>query len=295
MSVETEFDDSNLPDVEETENEARKMGWVPEEEFKGKKDHWVSAEEFVERGRTLMPILRQNNRRLQQELDKQTSKVQTLETKLSNAERVMEKLEKHFTDANRRAVDIAKAQLKEELKQAREDGDVDKEFEVQDKLDDLRKRVSALDEETSEADKSRKADEPRESQYSPEFKEWLKENSWFDKDKKKTKLVVRIGEDLREEGIDLTGREFMDACMERYDELHGENEEEEEKPVRRTSKVESSSGRKPSKGGSKSYADLPAAAKQACDEDADDLVGEGRRYKTLEDWRKAYAKIYFAE
>ena len=46
------------------EQEARTLGWVPAEEFKGDPNRWVDAETFVERGHTVMPILRKNNERL---------------------------------------------------------------------------------------------------------------------------------------------------------------------------------------------------------------------------------------
>lgn len=291
MSVDLENDDGIS---EEIEQEARNMGWVPQEEFRGNKDHWVDADEFVERGRTVMPILLQNNKRLQKEIDKRNADIDNLRTKLQNAETVMTKLEKHYTEANKRAVDIAKVQLREELKQAREDNDLDKELEVQERLDDLRQREA-------EVEVPAKKDEPKPkgNEYTPEFKEWLGRNPWFDKDKKKTKLVTRIAEDLREEGSDLQGVEFFDECVRVYDEQYGESDDsedkEEKKPVRRpTSKVDSSSNRGGGRGG-KSWNDLPAAAKQVCDEDADDLVGPGKRYKNLKDWRDQYAKIYFAE
>lgn len=294
----TEFEDNDI-DTSEVETEARRMGWVPQEEFKGNKDHWVDADEFVERGKTVMPILLQNNKRLQKELDKNRLEVDNLKTKLANAETVMTKLEKHYTDANKRAVETAKSQLREELKQAREDGDIDKEFELRDKLDDIRDREREVEDPPTHKDKK---SESEDDKLSPEFRAWKKENPWFDgkspEDKKKTKLVTRIAEDLRDEGSDLMGVEFFDECVRRYEEQYEpEEEEEEEKPkVRRpTSKVESSTNRGPRRSGGKTFADLPADAKRACMEDVDDLVGPDKRYKTVDAWKATYAKIYFTE
>ena len=51
--------------VAPVEQEARTLGWVPAEEFKGDPNRWVDAETFVERGHTVMPILRKNNERLE--------------------------------------------------------------------------------------------------------------------------------------------------------------------------------------------------------------------------------------
>lgn len=296
--MDTEFEDNELP--EEIVAEARRMGWVPQEKFKGNKDHWVDADEFVERGKTVMPILLQNNKRLQMELDKNKAEVDNLKTKLANSETVMAKLEKHYTEANKRAVENAKTQLREELKQAREDGDLDKELEVREKLDDIREREKEIEEPVESKEKKT---EPSGNKLSPEFIAWKEENPWFDgpskEDKKKTKLVTRIAEDLREEGSELSGVEFFDECVRVYEEQYGEVEEEEEEEKPRTrrpvSKVESSANRRPRRSGGKTFADLPADAKRACMEDVDDLVGPDKRYKTVDAWKAQYAKIYFTE
>ena len=48
-------------------------------------------------------------------------------------------------------------------------------------------------------------------------------------------------------------------------------------------------------GGGKTYNDLPPDAKIACDGWSKQLVGEGRRHKTLADWRASYTKTFFEE
>jgi hypothetical protein len=301
MSVDQDVD-NDLPDRAEVETEARKLGWVPEEEFRGNKDHWVDADEFVERGRTLMPILRQNNRRLQGELLTRDREIDNLKSKLENMEKVQDKLEKHYTAANKRAVELAKVQLREELKQAREDNDVDAEMVILDKLDDVRKRENDISEESKKVDPPAKKPDDNKDGYTPEFRQWMKENPWFDgkspEDKKKTKLVTRIAEDLREEGSDLKGVEFFDECVRLYEKQYGDPDDEEEedpKPRRRAAnKVDVPSSRG-GRSGSKGYADLPADAKQACDEDIEEFVGADKKYKTAKEWRDQYAKIYFAE
>jgi hypothetical protein len=282
--------------VEEIEKEARALGWVPQEEFKGNKDRWVGAEEFVERGHTLMPLLSQNNKRLRAELSTRDQKIDTLTKQVQNANTAIEKLEQHYTEANKRAVDNAKAQLKEELKQAREDNDVDKEYEVREKLDELTERQREINAQRPEKKKEEEKKTPDDTGYTPEFKEWLSENSWFGQDKKKTKEITRIAEDLREDGTEFSGVDFFNECVRVWEERNGNSDEEEEKPRRPTSKVESSANRTSNrKAGGRTYADLPAEAKAACDGDADDFVGPGKRHKDLASWRAAYTKIYFTE
>src|SRR6185369_7112819 len=63
-----------------TEAEARKMGWVPQGEFRGPKEQWRDADEFVERGRTVLPIIRS-------QLDKEREKNAALSDKMEKFER----------------------------------------------------------------------------------------------------------------------------------------------------------------------------------------------------------------
>jgi hypothetical protein len=281
----------NEVDQESVEREARALGWVPQDKFRGDKAKWVDAPEFVDRGKNLMPVLAANNERLKRELLTRDQKIDTLTRKLDGATAAIDRLEDHYTQANKRAVEIAKSQLKEELKQAREDRDVDAEVEILDKLEDLRQ---ASDKKAAPATPTKK-DEP--SDLSDEFKEWQAENSWYGQDKKRTKQALRIAEDLRDEGITTTGREFMDAVVEKLEEQEGASKvDDDNKPVQRTpSKVDSGnpSGRR--SGSVKGWNDLPKDAQQACLSDVDTLVGDGKRYKDVDSWKKQYIKLYFAE
>ena len=57
-----------IEEVVEIEEEARKLGWVKQEEWKGDPDKWRPAEEFVERGRNIVPIMRERLEKLEKEL-----------------------------------------------------------------------------------------------------------------------------------------------------------------------------------------------------------------------------------
>lgn len=275
---------SNAP-APEVVTEARNMGWVPLEEFKGNQEHWVDADAFVERGRQVMPILIQNNKRLQRELLTRDQKIGTLETNLESVQATMKSLENSYGRITKQAVQEAKARLREELKQAREDDDLDKELDIQDQMRALDATPVTSEQKTPVKKPTTQTDN---SNLSPEFVKWEAANPWFGVDKKKTREVTRIAEDLRDEGIELTGIDFMNECVRVYEEKHGDAGGSTNTPA---SKVESGSGRRTATG-SDSFAALPQAAKQACHEDAEMLVGEGKRYKTMKDWETAYAKIY---
>jgi hypothetical protein len=268
--------------------EAKSMGWVPQDKFRGNPDKWVDAAEFVERGEHLMPLLRANNKRLQQDLLTRDAKIDTLTQKLDGALAAVEKLDKHYSEANKRAVEVAKNQLKAELKQAREDDDVDAEQRILGQLDTIREAErDAAKAPVDKKDTSQPSGKER-SDLSPEFTSWQQDNPWFGQDKKKTKAVTRIAEDLRDEGSTLQGREFMDECVRVYEEQHTPE------AGSHTSKVEGAHPRRPAGSTAKSFASLPAEAKRVCHEDAEDLVGPNKRYKSLEEWEKKYAEIYYS-
>ncbi|MBT9139120.1 MAG: hypothetical protein DDT31_01701 [Syntrophomonadaceae bacterium] len=126
-------------------------------------------------------------------------------------------------------------------------------------------------------------------QLSPEFKEWQAKNDWFGTDAKKTKVITRIAEDLRDEGSTLTGTEFLDECLRILD---MQNTKTQKSTL--VSKVESSTSGVRSTG-RKTFSDLPPEAKQACRDDADDLVGSDKRFKTAKEWEDYYASTYFSQ
>jgi len=273
---------------EALEAEAKSMGWVPEDQFKGNKDHWVDAEEFVERGRKVLPILIANNKRQARELLSRDQKIDTLAQQLTNATTAIEKLEKHYTEANKRAVQNAKDSLKAELKQAREDGDVDAEERILGEIGDIQHR-----EREAAKEPEKKIEAPKTPEIPDDMKQWYRENSWFGspkpEDMKKSKAIARIAEDMRDEGNELVGVEFMNEALRIYEEQVGE-------PTRQPSqKVETPNPRGGGRASSKSFASLPKEAKDACRQDSDDLVGPGKRYKTQQEWENAYAKIYYGD
>jgi hypothetical protein len=202
-------------------------------------------------------------------------------------------LEAHYTDANKRAVETARLELRAQLKDARENFDIDREFEVQDKLRDL--DASLVQAEKKREEKPEPKTKPTNN-LTPEFIAWQKENSWFGgtsaEDQKKTRQISRIAEELRDDGNDLEAQEFLEECVRTWDSRYGDPDET---PVRKVSKVESGDSRPSNGKGSKGFDSLPEDAKKACLADAEILCGPGKRYKDLPEWKAAYAKIYHVE
>lgn len=276
------------------ESQAKEMGWTPLEKFKGDPDKWVDAEEFVRRGEHLMPILRQNNNRLKQQLLQRDREIDTLKSELGGMKTALDKLETHYTAANKAAAERAIESLKTQLKEAREDQDVDKEVELLSQIGLAQDEVRRIGDEAEAAKKKSKEPpkqkpQPRDG-VDPALADWQENNTWFGTDDKKTKQFNRIAEDLRDEinesGETLVGVPFLERCEELWKEKYGDGT-----PPSKTDGGKSNSGT--AQGAAvKGWNQLPKDAKDACLADVDYLVGEGKRYKTLDDWKKEYVRIY---
>lgn len=267
----------------EIEQKARELGWVPQDQFKGDPGKWVDAESFVERGEQVMPILRQNNKKLEEALGKTQAEVNRLTQLFAAAQESMTALKEFHSEHTARAVEEAKAKLLTELKAAKEDGDVELEVKLTDQLTDMKaaEREAGKKKETPPP-----APQGGNQQVDPAMQAFLSENSWYGSDARKTARANGIAQVLRSdpENDGLVGKAFFDRIIA---EMNGERA-----PF--TSKV---SGGTPSGGGSggKAYADLPPEAKEACARQGKKVVGEGRAFKTNADWQKHYASLYFKE
>jgi len=284
------------------EQQAKEMGWRPKDQFKGDPDKWVDAEEYVERGEHVLPIVRAERDRLRGELLTRDQKVGTLQQQLDATQAIVKGLEKNFNESLNRQLAEQRKQLKADLKDAVEDRDTDREMEVREQLDaltDAEKEAKKKQEENKEKLNGGKP-APQTStdpDLSPEFNDWKRENPWFGgtsaEDKKRTKAVIRAAEDLRDDGDTSTGREFFEKATAAAE---GTSNNSNDSPEgRKVDKVDNGNARNNSRSSAGTYASLPAEAKQACLEDAENFVGEGKLFKTEDEWKKYYAKTYYGE
>ncbi len=282
-----EQDDAISPEVVAT---AQEMGWQPLENFKGNPDKWVDAKTYVERGEHVLPIVRADRDRLRRDLLTRDNKIGTLEKQLEVQKALIQELGDNFSKDLERRIAEQRATLKSQLREASEDRDVGEALRIRDELNELDEAErEAKDKQAAVKAKLTTTDDPAPG-LSEDFKAWQADNSWFGEDKKRTKAILRISEDLRDDGETSTGREFMDKCLELLLEQEGQ------RSTQVTSKVETGSARGGSRSSDeRSYSSLPADAKAACEEFAESLVGPNKQYKTKADWQKAYAKTYYGQ
>ena len=122
----------------EVQREAEAMGWIPPTRFRGDPERFVDADVYIKRGNEVLPIVREQNKRLHTELEAvRTQSAQTAQA-LKAAQAAIEQMEERHTVATQRAVEDARKQVKAQLAAASEAGDHDGVAELTDQLTRMR-------------------------------------------------------------------------------------------------------------------------------------------------------------
>lgn len=271
--------------------EATSLGWAPKEKWKGAPEKWVDADQFLSRGMGIHH-LRDKNTRLENQLQLTTNELDGIKTSLQAANAAIEALEESRAEDVKEQVDAARTELKAQLETASRDGDHKGVADLTDKLVQLNTADAAA------GDKGDKGDKGDTKQVKPvvhpEVVQWYKDNPDF-ANPRKNALATAIGMEMRAAGDTSVGKVFLDKIAAEVDKMLGAPGGQ-----RRDSKVEAGNGgggRGGDNGGgaTKTYADLPAEAKAACDKMAGRLVGANRAHKDVASWRASYTKQFFGD
>lgn len=233
-------------EVVDVEYEAKALGWVSKEDFRGAEDEWVDAETFVRRGKEINPILRKNNERLMREL-------RARDTELQAIKQSVEEFKAYHAETAAREYDRALATLKQQKKEALANSDTDAVMELDEQIDELKSNKPSV------------RTEPAARAPDPAFVAWAKDNDWVFKDAELFKFAGAYSDVVALEHPEFTAKELLEEVSKR---VKGKFPEKFGRPARRAAgMVEGSSGSDLTGGSSrgKSYADLPADAKAACD------------------------------
>lgn len=249
----------------EVEAKALKMGWTPKDEFKGDPAKWRPAEEFVERGENMLPIVK--------------AQVKRQEKEIAELKESMRQFGEYHTKTEMRAYERAVADLKAQRAAAIAAGDGEGFDRVDEQLTALRQEV-----ETRERNKQA----PKETELNPEYIEWESKNPWI-KDKDMEREATKVGENLIALGAKETGSDFLDRVKDAMKLKFPEKFENK----RRETAPSVESGSPARRGGGKSYADLPADAKAACERMAKNAYSD--KPKELAAFKAEYVKNYFEE
>lgn len=266
------------------------MGWAPKESWKGDPEHWIDAQTFVEKGRTVMPLLQANNRKLQGDLSREQQARQALEAQVKTMQTNLQLLEEHRETDVKAQVEERIAQLRAGIAEASQDGDHTKVAELTDQLVTERTNLAGVEAEK----KSKQTATTEAPAVRPDITQWYISNPEFLSDPQLKTLGSAVAMQLREEGDTSLGAVFLDKVKSRTHEMLGRTTNRSSK----TSSGNGGSGRSDTGGtgnNGKSYSDLPREAKDACERMAARFVGQGKSYKTKAEWQSAYSAKYFEQ
>jgi hypothetical protein len=274
----------------EIEARARSMGWAPKENYLrdklGPEEKWLPADKYVEKGESIMPILKANNRKLAEQVNNQGRELNETKAALAAATEAIEELKDFNSTVNKERVKDQKTEILAQLAQAKKDGDVEAEVQLTDKLSEVNAAIK-------EAAKPPVKTEVKPTTEGPvltaEAKTWMSENPWFGTDKRKTGFAQGLANEWQGEGKKLGTKEFFDYVDEEVGKMFDKNAERRGNP-QKVDSTNNSSGNNQESG--HTYADLPPEAKAACEKRAERVVGPNRAYKTKAEWQKRYVELY---
>lgn len=275
-------------DTPEDIQAASDLGWTTKDKFRGDAARWVDAKTFLERGQTVLPLIKKQKERLETEVTELRARDAARESELKAMRVALKAVEESQQDDLAERVVAAKEDLEDQIAKASEDGD--------------HRRIAKLTVQLTEliaADKAKIATPPTDEDktltpppLSAEHRAWAAENrSWLESDAKRANMAVALGQAIAREG-EFRGAAFyaeLDRRLDQYYEKGG-------KPVDKVGGGRSSADNNDARGsGGKSYADLPADAREACTSMERRMVGAGKPHKDKASWQKSYASQYFQE
>lgn len=268
----------------EVEARARTMGWLPKDQFKGKPESWRPAEEYISKGEEILPMLRANNKKLSEEVAHLQTELQTTKQLLQTTTESIDELKKFNTDIAQNNAKAKKAQLLAAIKEAKTEGDTDREVQLTDQLSEL--NITLRESATKPVVKTIPTLE--QPTLSGDAKQWLADNQWFGSDKRRTGFAFGVAEELKAKGYKAGSIEFYEEIGKAVDEQFGDQRRRAEPKVGSTNGGSAASDTE-----GKTFADLPADAREVCNKQAAKQVGTNKLFKTQDEWRAYYVAKYF--
>lgn len=237
----------------DVEERARTMGWVPQDEFKGDPEKWTSAEDYVDKADHIMPIMRAQNRKYEEELKAKSIGWKKTEEELAALKKTVANIVRVNTKVSEREYERALETIRNEQATAIENQDGERFKALEAQKDTLVKNKP-----------ERVEVEPDVPGVNPEFTKWVEHNQWYNEDAELRNYSDYMASVVSRENPQLEGTLLFDAVKNRVQATF-------------PNKFENPNRNKPSDvdGGTnqgsdgpkkdKTYRDLPADAKAICD------------------------------
>jgi len=217
---------------------ATRMGWTDKESYTGPAERWVDAKTFIERGETILPILKDRLRKQDDDLKGIRAELrQVIQTQGEFERTTRERVQEEFDERKRKAVEEADTEA-----------------------------YDAVHKE----ERTWQANAPTAPATAPAGNEvldhWKANNTWFEKDAELTEFADDLAGVISKREPHLAGTpELLERIAARTKAAYPDKFTNPNRSGK--GDVEGSTGPAGSGGGGKkTYADLPAAAKAKCDE-----------------------------
>lgn len=163
------------PQLSPMEQKALEQGWRPKTEFKGEPEEFVDAAEFVRRGELF-------------------SKIEHQSKELKQVRMALEALKDHHSKVREAEYNRALKSLQSARKEAMVNGEHERAFALEEKIDEVRGEAQRL------AEQSRQPLVQEPQQMNPQFVEWTNKNGWYGSNKVMRAAADKLGFDLANEG-----------------------------------------------------------------------------------------------
>jgi len=157
------------------EIEAIEQGWIPKEEFDGDPALFIDAPEFVRRGELFR-------------------KIETQSRELKAVRNALEAMKIHHSKVKEAEYNRALKSLQEARRQAVVDGEHERAFALEEKIDEIKEEKQQIVEA---------AQEPvvQEDSYTPQFQSWVDRNSWYETNEVMRATADALGVRLHKQGL----------------------------------------------------------------------------------------------
>lgn len=275
--------------VVEVETRASRMGWTPKDKFRGDPEKWVDAETFIHRGETMVPIMRERTRamedrlqRQEQAFTKQSADLDEFKQRLTEVTTAFSEYRTFAQKSEERSYRRAKAELEAKMAQAVSTGDTVNYHAAKAELDTLDRDRPPPAAEPAPREPAR---EPPKTPVAPpapdpEILAWVADNPWFEREPTMKAYAMALNAKLIQEKPGLSTRdnlaEVKRSVKERFPEQFS-NVNREAPPSVSTPTAPAAVSRKKGKG----FDDIPAA--------------DRRPYEEFKRWMPDYTKEEFAK
>jgi|HubBroStandDraft_3_1064219.scaffolds.fasta_scaffold15967_3 hypothetical protein len=182
------------------EARAREMGWKPLAEYRGPPGRWHPAADFIARGENILPIVRDQNRRMTERIGKLEGEVSGLRTTASEQLQIIKDLREMGRTAGQRGYERAMAEIKTQQRAAVERGDTASYDQLVAQAEALASERPAVAPEPPKP--PTEPQRPTPPQLSQGVRDFLGANPWFNTDGLLTNTMTAFhGEVLRERGV----------------------------------------------------------------------------------------------